>query len=165
MVNPDRVASRLAGRPTERSEDRPTERFQRPVRGMTAAEAEVDQSRVPRGYVMEFKRHTVVGAQDRRNQALVRQYGWTPVTNEMQPHFAGPGADPKAQVTRGSDALYMRPAYLNDEALAEHNQETADVLNNQIHALKAESKGQLGAGGAGHTFVKKQTVAVPADTN
>jgi hypothetical protein len=163
MVNPDRIASRLAGRATERSEERPTERkFQRPQRGMTAAEAEVDQSRVPRGYIMEFKRHTIYGAQDRRNQALVRQYGWEPVTNEMQPHFAGPGADPKAQVTRGSDALYMRPAYLNDEAHEEHSKDTDDVLRNQLMALKQESKGNVGEK---NTYVKRQTVAVPADSN
>jgi hypothetical protein len=162
MAQAERTASRLAERATER----PTVRkFERPTdRGLTAAGGEVDPKQVPHGYCMEWKRHTILGARDNRNVALVRQYGWEPVPNKMQPHIMGPGADPEAQITRGSDALYMRPAYLNDEAHAEHTAETDDVLRNQLHALKSESKGQLGAGGAGHTFVKKNTVAVPADT-
>ena len=162
MVNPERIASRMADRPTERQTER---KLIRPDRNMTAGESIIDQSRVPKGFVMEFKRHTILAAQDKRNQALVKQYWWEPVPNKMQPHFAGPGADPEAQVTRGSDALYMRPAYLNDEANEEHVRETDGVLRNQLQSLKAESEGQLGAGGKGRTFVKRQTVAVPADTN
>jgi hypothetical protein len=163
MVQADRTASRLAGRAPEQSGER---KFVRPTdRGMTAEGRKIDPRLVPKGYVMEWKRHSIYGAQDTRNKALVAQYGWEPVPNRMQPHIMGMGADPEAQVTRGSDALYMRPSYLNDEAHNEHAQETDDVMRNQLNALKSESKGQLGAGGAGHTFVKKQTVAVPADTN
>lgn len=163
MAQAERTASNIASRPQQAA----PKRFQRPSdRGLTAAGGEVDPRLLPAGYVAEWKRHTIIGARDVRNMATVAQYGWVPVPNKMQPHLAMPGADPDAQVTRGGgcDALYMRPAHLNDEAHAEHQRETEEVLHNQIRALKEESKGQLGAGGAGHTFVKRDKVAIPADT-
>lgn len=164
QINAERTAARLA----DRSTDRPTERkFQRPTnRGFTADGGEVDQSRVPQGYVMEWKRHSVLGASDKRNQALVRQYGWIPVPHKLQSHIMGPSCTNEDEpITRGSDGLYMRPAYLNDEAMEESQRDTDDVLRNQLNSLKNESRAKLGRNDAELTHVRKKTVAVPADTN
>ena len=158
--------SRTASRVAERSSDREGERrLQRPTNvNMTADGAfSLDKSRIPQGWVMEWKRHTVLGAEDKRNQVLVRQFHWQPVPHKLQPHIYGHMCDEEDRhIVVGGLGLYMRPAYLNDDAEREQMATTNDVLASQLRQLRTDSKAQVGAA---NTYVKRQTVSVPADTN
>lgn len=145
-------------RATERTESR---RLERPdTRRLTDdGRFAIDLSRVPPGYVLEWKRHSVMGMQDKQNQVRVRQYHWEPVTHKIQPHILG-------HLCRNEDehilvdgmGLYMRPAYLNDEARAEQREDTAYQLDQQIKSLSSASTDQVGKA---NTFVKKSSVPVP----
>lgn len=154
---PERIQTRAPERGTERHDER---RLSRPSnRNMTDdGRFSLDMSRVPPGYVMEFKRHEVMGMRDRRNQVMIREYHWEPVPHKMQPQFLGHlcNNDDEHIVVDGL-GLYMRPEYLNEEAAAEGRSETDYQLQQQLQSLRLSSKEQVGNM---RTFVKKQTVQV-----
>lgn len=158
----DRQPERAPMRHVERGSDRSQERkLERPDdRRLTDdGRFSIDMNKVPRGYVMEFKRHSIMGMQDTRNQVLVRRYHWQPVPHSMQPHFYGHlNTDPDKQVVVDGMGLYMRPRYLNDEAMAETRYDTDHQLSQQLQSLRLSSKDQVGDK---NTYIKKQTVAVP----
>lgn len=154
----DRPSARAAARTEDRSSDRRSERrLERPNRRSMTDDGRfsIDMSRVPEGYVMEFKRHEIMGLRDVRNQVTVREYHWQPVTHEMQPHFgyaAGLVKDPNQQVIVDGLALYMRPEYLNEDAMDETADATRRQLSNQLQSLRLSSKDQVGAM---NTYIKK----------
>lgn len=153
----DRIPERIGERGTERTE---TRRLTRPDNSNLTDDGRyaIDLNRVPPGYVMEFKRHTIMGMEDKRNQVLVRQYHWEPVSHKMQPHILGHlCANEDEHIIVDGNGLYMRPEYLNEEADAEHRHNTDYVLGQQMQSLRLQSKEQVGPG---RTFIKKQTVAV-----
>lgn len=160
------ISARSAERAPERSQERGTERLQerrleRPDnRRMTDdGRFSLDMNAVPQGYVMEFKRHSIMGMQDTRNQVLIRQFHWVPVPHSMQPHILGHLCKNEDEhIIVDGQGLYMRPKYLNDEAMAETKSETDYVLSQQLQSLRLTSKDQVGER---FTKIKKQTVAVP----
>lgn len=155
----DRPASRTPERNADRTSDRrPERRLTRPNRRSMTDDGRfsLDKSRVPDGFVMEFKRHEIMGLKDIRNQVKVREYHWTPVTHEMQPHFYGHLCqDPNKQIVVDGLALYMRPEYLNEDATRETQDATHRQLSNQLQSLRLSSKDQVGGM---NTYIKKTGV-------
>jgi hypothetical protein len=159
-------AANAANRQPERAQERGTERteerrLERPDnRRMTDdGRFSIDLNRVPPGYVMEFKRHEIMGMKDNRNKVLVEKYHWKPVPHSVQPHFYGSFCkNEDEQVVVDGMGLYMRPAYLNEEARAEHRADTDYVLGQQMKALRGESAEQVGPG---NSYFKKQSIPVP----
>lgn len=152
-----RTFERTAERATDRHQER---RLERPDnRNLTDdGRFSIDLNAVPQGYVMEFKRHKIMGMEDKRNQVLVRQFHWEPVPHSMQPHILGHLCkNDDEHVVVDDMGLYIRPKYLNRDADAEHKRDTDHVLSQQLQSLRMESKDQVGAG---NTYIKKQTVAV-----
>lgn len=160
------ISVRSAERAPERSQERGTERLQerrleRPDnRRMTDdGRFSIDMNAVPHGYVMEWKRHSIMGMQDKRNQVLIRNFHWAEVPHSMQPHILGHLCKNQDEhIIVDGQGLYMRPKYLNDEAMAETKSETDYVLSQQLQSLRLTSKDQVGER---FTKIKKQTVAVP----
>jgi hypothetical protein len=154
-----RAPERLqAVRPSDRTNER---RLQRPASQSLTDDGRfsLDKSLIPAGYVMEFKRHTVMGMEDKRNQVLLRKYFWEPVTHKMQPHILGHlCTDDEQHIIVDGLALYMRAKYLNDDANAETKSETDYQLNQQMQSLRMSSKQQVGAA---NTYIRKTTVAAP----
>lgn len=152
-----RAPERVSERGTERHEER---RLTRPdARRLTDdGRFSIDLNAVPPGMVMEWKRHEVMGMQDKQNQVRVRNFHWQPVTHKIQPHILGHlcNNDDEHILVDGM-GLYMRPRYLNEEAEAEHRHETDYVLGQQMQSLRMQSKEQIGPE---RTFIKKQTVSV-----
>jgi hypothetical protein len=157
VTNEQRQPDRTKDRISDRREDR---HLERPINAMTNdGRFSLDMKRVPPGYVMEFKRHTLMGQNDKRNQVVVSQYHWKPVPHKLQPHFLGHLAgDPEEQVVVDGLGLYMRPAYLNDDAAEEQAENTLYQTNQQLQALRLSSKEQVGSA---RTYIKKSVVAVP----
>jgi hypothetical protein len=156
----DRESTRSQTRQTaDRRSDRQEEkRLTRPNnRSMTDdGRFSIDLARVPPGFVMEFKRHEIMGMRDVRNQVTVRTYHWEPVTHKMQPQFYGHLCeDPEKQVVVDGLGLYMRPKYLNDDAMRETEQDTHRQLHSQLNSLRMSSKGQVGQM---NTYIKKTGV-------
>lgn len=146
-------------RVSDRTEDR---RLQRPGTGRLTDDSRfaLDRDRIPPGYVMEWKRHTLVGQIDRRNMAVVQQYHWKPVPHKAQPHIYGITAKDEAEhIVVDGLGLYMRPSYLNDDAQAETRNETDYQLNQQLQALRLSSKDQVGER---YTKIKREVVGVQA---
>lgn len=153
------TVDRTPDRISERTEDR---RLQRPGTGRLTDDSRfaIDLHKVPPGYKMEWKRHTLVGMVDRRNMSVVAQYHWKPVPHKMQPHIYGITAkDEGEHIIVDGLGLYMRPSYLNDDADAETRNETDYQLNQQMQALRLSSKEQVGER---YTKIKRETVGVQA---
>lgn len=152
-----RTPERTLERSTERHDER---RLQRPNAGHITDDGRfsIDLDLVPPNYAMEWKRHTIMGQEDKQNQVRVRQYHWQPVPHKMQPHILGHLCqnDDEHIIVDGM-GLYMRPAYLNDEARVEEQSKTDYVLAQQLQSLRMSSKEQVGSE---RTYIKKQTVAV-----
>lgn len=164
MNAPARTAERIAARTTDRE---PEKRLERPNAAHLSGDdilPKVDPMRVPKGYVMEWKRQSVLGAQDRRNMVQVARFHWQPVPHKMQPHMLGQFGKDDEPIQIGGQILMMRPAYLSDEARQEHSAETQDVLRSQLQQIQ-DSKKELGPGFSQHAYMKTQRVQVPADTN
>lgn len=139
-----------------------TRRLERPSRGKLTADGplSVDLSQVPDGYVIEWKRHSVMGMEDTHNQVIIQQNHWKPVPHKDQPHIYGHLCkDPQKHIVVGGLGLYMRPEYLNEDARKEHIEDTDDVLGNQLQSLRLSSREQVGDR---FTRIKKSTVAVQA---
>jgi hypothetical protein len=148
------ATERVSSRATERRLERPDNR-----RLTDDGRFSIDLNGVPKGYVMEWKRHSILGQEDTRNQVLIRQYHWEPVTHAQQPHIYGHlCADGDKHIVQDGMGLYMRPKYLNEEAVAETQWDTNHQLDQQLQALRLSSKDQVGDR---NTYIKKQTVAVP----
>lgn len=154
-----RAPERLqTARPSDRTNER---RLQRPANQNLTDDGRfsIDKSLVPDGYVMEFKRHSVMGMEDKRNQVLLRKYHWEPVTHKMQPQILGHlCTDDEKHIEVDGLYLYMRPKYLNDDANAETKADTDYQLSQQMQSLRMSSKQQVGAA---NTYIRKTTVAAP----
>lgn len=158
-VTPNRTIddTRTTDRTTVRQEGR---RLERPSRSAASGDGSlfsIDKGLVPPGYVMEWKRHEVMGFSDRHNQVVIQQNHWTPVPHKMQPQKLGHLCkDPEEHIIVGGEGLYMRPTYLNEDAAAEQREETDYTLNQQLQALKLSSKDQVGER---FTKIKRATLA------
>lgn len=151
---PERTGERGTERLTERRLERPDNR-----RLTDDGRFSIDLNKVPPGYVMEFKRHEIMGMVDKRNQVLVRTYHWEPVPHSMQPHFFGHLCKNEDEhVIVDGQGLYMRPEYLNTEAREENRRDTDYVLVQQMKSLSGQSKEQVGPG---NSYFKKQSIPVP----
>lgn len=150
----ERKADRRAERPTER-------RLERPAQTIMTDDGRfsLDLAKIPPGYVMEWKRHTIMGAEDRRNQVVVRSYHWEPVSHKMQPHIYGHLCENENEhIMVDGLGLYMRPRYLNDDAAKETRDNSDYTLSQQLQALRLQSADQVGVK---NTYVKRQLVQAP----
>lgn len=66
----------------------------------------IDLDIVPAGVVYEFKRHEVVGQDDKPYEAELQRRGWVPVMAEWHDGYFMPKGT-KGQVVRGGQGLYM----------------------------------------------------------
>lgn len=103
----------------------------------------VDQARIPAGMTYEWRRHTIVGQEDREHMIDTYENGFTPVPAERHPELAGMGAKPGQQIERGGLVLMERPAELRDEALAEYGHDAKAQTNMQMRRLKLTEDGQM----------------------
>ncbi len=157
----ERIASRASERTVERDEERQLERPQASHMSSESLLPPINPGRVPAGYVMEWKRRSVLGAHDKRNMVQVARYHWTPVPHEMQPHMLGQFGHDGDEIEIGGQVLMMRPAYLNDDANQENRAETQNVLASQLQQIRDSQE----AVGAKHAYMKSQRVQVPGDPN
>lgn len=151
----DRAPNRVSGRG---GTDRKEKRLERPSRARLTEDGKfsIDKDRVPPGYVMEFKRHNLLGQNDRHNQVIVVQNHWQPVTHKMQPHFYGHTCTNEDEhVIVDGLGLYMRPAYLNEDAAREHYEDTVYQTDQQLQSLRLQSRDQVGAK---NTYIKRQKI-------
>lgn len=152
-----RVPERVAERGTERRDER---RLERPDNRRLTDDGRfsIDLNAVPPGFVMEWKRHQIMGMNDKQNQVRIRQFYWEPVTHKMQPQILGHLCNNNDEhVMIDGMGLYMRPEYLNEEARAEDRAATDHVLGEQLQSLRLSSAQQVGSA---RTFIKKQTVGI-----
>lgn len=155
---PERLTAHTAERASTRTVER---RLERPDNRRLTDDGRysLDMNAVPPGYVMEFKRHSIMGKEDIRNKVLIRQYHWEPVPHRMQPHIYGHTCtDPEQHIEVDGQGLYMRPKYLNDEANAETTWDTNHQLDQQLQSLKMSSKDQVTDR---NTYIKKSVVQAP----
>lgn len=163
-INQPSVKARVPERSMERASERQMERrLERPDNRRLTDDGRfsIDLNAVPPGYVCEWKRHTVMGMEDKRNQVLIQNYHWSPVLHKEQPQILGHLCKNQDEhIIVDGMGLYMRPEYLNKEAMQETESETAYQLSQQMKSLRMNSAEQVGAA---NTFIKKQTVAQPIE--
>lgn len=153
-----RAPERLQARGTDRADER---RLERPSNRNISDDGRfsIDLNGVPQGYVMEWKRHEVMGMQDKQNQVRIRQFHWEPVPHKMQPQILGHLCKNQDEhIIVDGMGLYMRPRYLNEDAADETRRDTDYQLSQQMQSLRMSSKDQVGAG---NTYIKKSTVSAP----
>ena len=152
---PERTRERLS----ERTEER---RLERPNNGNLTDDGQfsIDPTTIPKGMTYNWKRTTLLGMQDKRNQVRSQQYHWTPVPHKDQPHILGHlESDENAPIEVGGLMLMQRPTYLCNEAEREQITETKWVTDNQLDSLRLTSREQVGER---FTKIKKTTVAAQA---
>lgn len=152
---PERARERMS----ERTEDR---RLERPNMGRLTEDGQfsIDPMRVPKGMTLEWKRKTLLGMEDKRNQVRAQQYHWQPVPHKDQPHILGHlEKDENAPIVVGGLVLMQRPTYLCQEAQNETITETKWQTDNQLDSLRLTSRDQVGDR---FTKIKRTTVAAQA---
>lgn len=112
----------------------------------------VDQSRVPQGMTLEWKRVALLGQEDRRNQVVCAQNHWKSVPHEMQPHILGQFGHDGDPIVQDGLMLMMRPSYLCDEANEEREGDAIYNISQQLQALGSRSRAEVG--GANTKFKK-----------
>lgn len=143
-IDSPRKAERAPERKSDRREER---RLERPSAGFLTDDGmyALDMSKVPPGMKMEWKRHTLLGMDDKRNQVVIRQFHWEPVPHKLQPHILGhTSADENQHIVVGGLGLYMRPDYLCEEADQEAVRNADYVTSQQLQSLRLQSREQVG---------------------
>ena len=141
----DRATRRTEPRAEARVDTRTTERLMRPSNLGMENPFELDHSLIPDGMVMEFKRLSILGMNDRRHQNICHRFHWTPVLHHEQPHILGiTEVDPNAPIILGGLQLMKRPSYLVDEAHQERKDLAQYQINQQLSSVRAASKAQVG---------------------
>jgi hypothetical protein len=129
-------------RNTDRKEDKV--RLRRPGRLTREGRFAIDESRVPDGMVMEWKRVRLMGAEDRSNQIISQRNHWVGVPHEVQPHILGHLGKQGEIIEQDGLMLMMRQQYLNDDAWEEQQHETTFQLDQQLTSLKLKSREEVG---------------------
>lgn len=148
-----------SARTPERTTERATERLHRPSDLSMSDPRALDETLIPRGVTMEWKRTALVGMADKRNQVISYRNHWKPVPHSMQPHFLGHlESDPNAPIIIEGLQLMMRPTYLVDDANKEYSDNTTYQLAQQLEGLRSNSIAHVGPKG---TQIKRSFVAPP----
>lgn len=153
-----RQPDRSPQRPSDRAPERMPERLTRPNVLAGDDRFAIDLTKVPRGHRMEWKRMTLFGLQDKRNQVTLARYHWRPVPHEMQPHILGQFGKEGEHIIVDGLGLFMRPEYLCDEASEEQQHLTAYQLNQQLLSLRGQSVREVGEA---NTKLKRDFIAPP----
>lgn len=152
--------ARMPSRANARQEIRREERLTRPSRNghQDQGPLTIDKSRIPPGFVMEWKRHSIFGKEDRHNRVVAEQNHWKIVPHKLMPNVLGSfgDTDPEQPIIVKDLGLYMRPKYLNEDAMEELREETAYTLDQQIKSLRVNSEEQVGK-----RFTKIKQTMVP----
>lgn len=109
---------------------------------------------VPLGWTYEWKRWMVYGMDDRENQVLLSQEGWTRVPQERHPDFL---------VQRGGDVLMERPAEITDEFRNMHRRRSdvsVGVVSNHLAQVVGKHE-QPGGGPKLQSGVTKTYEKIP----
>ena len=100
----------------------------------------ISKSDIPQGWAYEWKRKTVMGAEDPAYQVALARAGWEPVPASRHPAYMPSGTD-YATIERKGMILMERPLEINEEA---HARELRKARNQVRH-----KEDQLNAAGAG----------------
>lgn len=138
------MANVETSRASDRTVERPVQRLQRPGHATSESRFAVDLNKLPRDMDVNWKRVSVFGLEDKRNQIICAQNHWQPVTHEMQPHILGHLGKPGQPIIVDGQMLMIRPKYLSEEAEKERNQETDYQTQQQLQSLRLASKEQVG---------------------
>jgi len=85
------------------------------------------------GWSLEWKRHTVYGAEDRSYEIALKDNGWEPVTADELPHYMPD--DYKGAIIRDGLQLMKRPQYLTDESRREERMAAQAAINGNLAKL------------------------------
>jgi len=97
---------------------------------------------VPPGWSYEWKRKTVMGAEDPAYmQALIRK-GWEPVPTKRHPDFMATD-DKNPNIERKGMILMERPQEITDEARAIERKKARSEINNKEAQLNSVESGQF----------------------
>lgn len=97
----------------------------------------VDPASIPDGMSYEWKRHTMLGQEDKQHQIGLAMNHWKPVPAARHPELAGNSVGEKAIIIDGQ-ILMERPKYLTDEARAEDNANAARQMSDQMQRLEQD---------------------------
>lgn len=98
-----------------------------------------------------WKRVTLAGMEDRRNQVLAEMNGWTAVPAERHPELVGMRANKGESIIRGGQILMEQPAEYEKESRDLDKFEAKDHLETQIQRLGLQAR-RNGAKGINRTM-------------
>lgn len=114
-------------------------------------EFDLDLSKRPAGMAYAWKRVTLAGMEDRRNQVLAEMNGWTAVPAERHPELVGMRANKGESIIRGGQILMEQPAEYEKESRDLDKFEAKDHLETQIQRLGLQAR-RNGAKGINRTM-------------
>ena len=103
----------------------------------------IDPADVPDGWTYEWKRNTLLGAEDPAYQVQLRRAGWEPVPTSRHPSYM-PAGDPRRYpiIERKGMILMERPLEITDDARAR------ELRNARLQVRQKEA--QLNSAESGH---------------
>jgi len=114
----------------------------------------------PPGYVLEWKRHTILGQEDPTYEAELYQRGWRPVPADRYPGRWG-SRDAKGSIIVGGQMLMELPIQFYEEAKADERA----AANSQINGSREQfgfaptASGFEGAGTSNNPAVRRNSFA------
>lgn len=108
---------------------------------------DVDTRKRPAGMTYEWKRVSVMGAEDEEHQINLAMNGWTPVPAERHPELMGLNPKKGGHIKRGGQVLMERPNELTALSRTMEGDRAREQVNTQLRRVGKQSV-DAGAGRA-----------------
>ena len=113
----------------------------------------IDKADIPPGWAYEWKRHTILGAEDPAYQVALYRAGWEPVPASRHPAYM-PVDGHYETITRKGMVLMERPAEINEEAQARELRKARMQVRQKEEQLSAAPPGQFDRANKDASLVK-----------
>jgi hypothetical protein len=124
----------------------------------------IDPRIVPDGWSYEWKRHTVLGAQDPGYQVSLAMKGWEAVPASRHPELM-PDTSKGATIDRKGMVLMERPAVITAEAVAREHRKAVSQVRQKEEQLNGAGPGEFSRDNKGQSLVNvkrsHETIAIP----
>lgn len=127
----------------QRSAQRAT---QRPTIRTALNRFEIDESKIPQGMRYQWKRKSMMGAEDTEHLINLEANGWQPVPQERHPELSGSRMKNGAEIVRGGLVLMEVPIEAAQESVELDRFAAKNQVAQQMQRLGMEGKRVAGKG-------------------
>lgn len=142
--------------PAQRSDQRAV---QRPAIRTALNRFEIDETKIPPGMKYQWKRKSMMGAEDTEHLINLEANGWSPVPQERHPELTGSRMKTGAEIVRGGLVLMEVPNEVAQDAVELDRFAAKNQVAQQMQRLGMEGRRVPGAKGIKTEYVADRQVA------